>query len=96
MVSPLEPGKTYITILVAGDGIRAESRSDPQSVTTLGKGIDLFIDLNGNWNSIVFRSWSTCCEFSLVHRFINIVNFIIDHFNRRLCFDEQKRWKIHG
>ena len=38
MVSPLEPGKTYITILVAGDGIRAESRSDPQSVTTLGKG----------------------------------------------------------
>lgn len=38
LVSPLEPGKTYITILVAGDGIRAETKSDPQYVTTLGKG----------------------------------------------------------
>ncbi|CAF3737740.1 unnamed protein product [Rotaria sordida] len=37
IVSPLEPGKTYITILVAGDGIRAETKSDPQSITTLGK-----------------------------------------------------------
>jgi len=37
IVSPLEPGKTYITILVAGDGIRAETKSDPQWVTTLGK-----------------------------------------------------------
>ncbi|UJR16314.1 hypothetical protein I4U23_003220 [Adineta vaga] len=37
IVSPLEPGKTYITVLVAGDGIRAETRSDPQKVTTLGK-----------------------------------------------------------
>ncbi len=39
IVSPLEPGKTYITILVAGDGIRAETRSDPQYITTLGKGM---------------------------------------------------------
>jgi hypothetical protein len=39
MVSPLDPGKTYITLLVAGDGIRAETRSDPQYITTLGKGI---------------------------------------------------------
>ena len=38
MVSPLQPGKTYITILVAGDGILAETRSDPQKVTALGKG----------------------------------------------------------
>lgn len=38
IVSPLGPGKTYITILVAGDGIRAETKSDPQLVTTLGKG----------------------------------------------------------
>ncbi|CAF1114699.1 unnamed protein product [Rotaria sp. Silwood1] len=37
IVSPLEPGKTYITILVAGDGIRAETKSDPQLVSTLGK-----------------------------------------------------------
>ncbi|CAF1002480.1 unnamed protein product [Adineta ricciae] len=37
MVSPLEPGKTYLTYLVAGDGIRAETRSDSQKVTTLGK-----------------------------------------------------------
>ncbi len=39
IVSPLEPGKTYITILVAGDGIRAETKSDPQYITTLGKGM---------------------------------------------------------
>lgn len=39
IVSPLQPGKTYITILVAGDGIRAETKSDPQLVRTLGKGI---------------------------------------------------------
>lgn len=38
MVSPLQPGKTYITILVAGDGILSETKSDPQKVTTLGKG----------------------------------------------------------
>ena len=38
MVSPLQPGKTYITILVAGDGIFSETKSDPQKVTTLGKG----------------------------------------------------------
>ena len=38
-MSPLEPGKTYITILVAGDGIRAETKSDSQLVTTLGKGM---------------------------------------------------------
>ncbi|CAF2121861.1 unnamed protein product [Rotaria magnacalcarata] len=37
IVSPLEPGKTYITILVSGDGIRAETKSDPQLVSTLGK-----------------------------------------------------------
>ncbi|CAF2515801.1 unnamed protein product [Rotaria sp. Silwood2] len=37
IVSPLEPGKTYITILVAGDGIRAETKSDSQLVTTAGK-----------------------------------------------------------
>jgi len=39
IVSPLQPGKTYITVLVAGDGIRAETRSDSQKVTTLGKGM---------------------------------------------------------
>lgn len=39
LVSPLEPGKTYITVLVAGDGIRSETKSDPQYVTTLGKGL---------------------------------------------------------
>lgn len=38
MVSPLIPGKTYITVLVAGDGIWAETKSDPQYITTLGKG----------------------------------------------------------
>ena len=38
LVSGLEPGKTYITSLVAGDGISSETRSDPQMVATLGKG----------------------------------------------------------
>ncbi len=42
LVSPLEPGKTYITYLIAGDGIRAETKSDPQMVTTLGKGTTVF------------------------------------------------------
>jgi hypothetical protein len=39
LVSPLEPGKTYTIILIAGDGILAETKSDPQMVATLGKGM---------------------------------------------------------
>jgi hypothetical protein len=30
--------KTYITVLVVGDGIRAGTKSDSQLFTTLGKG----------------------------------------------------------
>ncbi|CAF4169795.1 unnamed protein product [Rotaria sp. Silwood2] len=36
-VNALEPGKIYTTILVAGDGILAETKSDPQMVATLSK-----------------------------------------------------------
>ncbi|CAF1215999.1 unnamed protein product [Adineta ricciae] len=35
LVNSLEPGKTYTAILVAGDGIEGETKSDPQMVTTL-------------------------------------------------------------
>ena len=39
LVNSLEPGKTYTVILVAGDGIEGETKSDPQMVTTLSKGM---------------------------------------------------------
>jgi len=38
-VDTLEPGTTYTVILVAGDGIQAETKSDLQTVTTLSKGM---------------------------------------------------------
>ncbi|CAF4209111.1 unnamed protein product [Rotaria socialis] len=37
LVNSLEPGKTYTTILVAGDGILSETKSDPQMVSTRKK-----------------------------------------------------------
>ncbi len=42
LVNSLEPGKTYTAILVAGDGIEAETKSDPQMVTTVSKGMSFF------------------------------------------------------
>ena len=39
LVNGLKPGITYTTILVASDGISAETKSDPQMVTTLSKGM---------------------------------------------------------
>jgi hypothetical protein len=39
LVNSLEPGKTYTVILVASDGILAKTKSDPQMVTTLSKGM---------------------------------------------------------
>ena len=38
LVSSLEPSKTYITQLVAGDGILSETASDPQLITTQALG----------------------------------------------------------
>ena len=43
LVNTLEAGKTYTVILVAGDGILAETKSDPQMVTLLSKGMYYFI-----------------------------------------------------
>jgi hypothetical protein len=43
VVNSLEPGKTYTVILVASDGILAETKSDPQMVTILSKGMYYFI-----------------------------------------------------
>ncbi|CAF3850131.1 unnamed protein product, partial [Rotaria magnacalcarata] len=37
LVNSLEPGKTYTTILIAGDGIASETKSDPQMVSTRNK-----------------------------------------------------------
>ena len=75
MVSPLEPGKTYITILVAGDGIRAETKSDPQYITTLGKG-SFFNNSNRiNLNNILFRSCPKSCKFTLVYWSYYIINY---------------------
>lgn len=39
LVNGLKPGITYTTSLVASDGISAETKSDPQIVTTLSKGM---------------------------------------------------------
>lgn len=39
LVNGLKPGTTYTTILVASDGISAETKSDPQMVATLSKGM---------------------------------------------------------
>ncbi|UJR30186.1 hypothetical protein I4U23_017725 [Adineta vaga] len=36
-VNSLEPGKTYTAILIAGDGLESETKSDPQMITTLSK-----------------------------------------------------------
>ena len=57
LVSPLEPGKTYITVLVAGDGIRAETRSDPQRVTTLGKGTSFIDDHAHGHILLTYKIW---------------------------------------
>lgn len=38
LVNALKPGLTYTVILVASDGITAETKSDPKMVTTLSKG----------------------------------------------------------
>ena len=38
LLSALQPGQTYVTRLVAGDGILSETGSDPQMLTTLAKG----------------------------------------------------------
>ncbi|CAF0853285.1 unnamed protein product [Adineta steineri] len=37
LINSLEPSKTYTTILIAGDGIDSEVKSDPQMITTLSK-----------------------------------------------------------
>jgi hypothetical protein len=39
LVNSLEPDKTYTVILIASDGISAETKSDPQMITTLSKGM---------------------------------------------------------
>jgi hypothetical protein len=96
LVSPLEPGKTYITVLVAGDGIRSETKSDSQLVTTLGKGtfdghvthcchraIDSFIKN---------RSRSTRRQFTLVHRSSNGVNSLCHcHYHCLRSHAKQRR-----
>jgi hypothetical protein len=38
LISGLEAGKTYVTRLVASDGIESETKSDPQMINTLAKG----------------------------------------------------------
>lgn len=38
LVNGLDPGRTYVTRLVAADGIESETASDPQMITTLAKG----------------------------------------------------------
>lgn len=39
LINSLQPGTTYTVILIASDGISAETKSDPKMVTTLSKGI---------------------------------------------------------
>lgn len=48
LVNSLDPGKTYTTILVAGDGLDSETKSDPQMISTLSKGESFvaFVPLN--------------------------------------------------
>ena len=93
-VSPLKPGKTYITVLVAGDGIRSETKSDPQLVTTLGKGLTGVRRHALEHSSNRFRSRSTCGQLSLVHRSARLSDSPSDHSDRRLCPDAQQRWHL--